>query len=261
MDIQSTLPHAQFPAHGPIACRGCFSNAEPVMDVGPWRIVNDSGAWGAAAPEVLVLGFSKGFTQATAARSGLFEAIPFAKMRPRLSEVLRVLGVLKDGERVDTRMVAAERAIAFGSLVRCSLSRFDAKAGKHACTGPIMAKAFTETEAVPIVKRCVETYLKHLPPSVRLVVMLGTGDGYMKGCRQTIQALYGPAFSALNEVAYRTGPVTWVHVSHPSGLNGYHGAWMAGDPATKQGRKRRLAMDAVSSVSGARDVILASEGL
>ena len=46
MDIQSTLPHVQFPAHGPIACRGCFLNAEPVMDVGPWRIVNDPGAWG-----------------------------------------------------------------------------------------------------------------------------------------------------------------------------------------------------------------------
>jgi hypothetical protein len=124
-----------------------------------------------------------------------------------------------------------------------------------------MAKAFTEAAVAPIVKRCAETYLKHLPPTVRLVVMLGTGDAYINGCRQTIQALYGSAFTALNEVAYRTGPVTWVHVSHPSGLNGYHKDWMAGDPATKQGRKRRLAMEAVSSVPGARDVILASEGL
>lgn len=245
MDIQSTLPHALFPAHGPIACRRCFSNADPVMDLGPWRAVNDPGAWGSASPEVLVLGFSKGFTQALAARSGPFETIPFKRMRPRLSEVLQVLGVLKSGEQVDTRMVATERTIAFGSLVRCSLSRFDEKAGKHACTGPIMTKAFTETAAAPIVKRCAETHLKHLPPSVKLVVMLGTGDGYIKGCRQTIQALYGSVFTSLNEVAYRTGPVTWVHVSHPSGLNGYHGEWMAGDPATKQGKKRCLAMDAV----------------
>ncbi|TXN17217.1 hypothetical protein FV219_00895 [Methylobacterium sp. WL122] len=217
------------------------------MDKGPWRAVNDPGAWGSAAPEVLVLGFSKGFTQATAARSGPFEAIPFKKMRPRLSEVLQVLGVLQAGEQVDARMVATERDIAFGSLVRCSLSRFDEKAGKHACTGPIMTKAFTETAAAPLVKRCAETYLKHLPPSVRLVLMLGTGDSYIEGCRRTIRALHGAAFTPINEVAYRTGSVTWVHVSHPSGLNGYHGAWMTGDPTTKQGQKRRLAEAAVAA--------------
>lgn len=182
-------------------------------------------------------------------------------MRPRLSEVLQVLGVLKGGERVDTRMVATERAVAFGSLVRCSLSRFSEKAGKHECTGPIMTKAFTEPAVAPIVKRCAETYLKHLPPTVRLVVMLGTGDGYIDGCRQTMQALYGSAFTALNEVAYRTGPVIWVHVSHPSGLNSHHREWMAGDPATKQGRKRRLAMEAVSNVSDGRDTILGRKGL
>lgn len=249
MDVQSTLSHAQLPAHGPIACRKCFSNAEPVTDEGLWRAVNDPGAWGSASPEVLVLGFSKGFTQALAVRSGPFEAIPFKRMRPRLSEVLQVLGVLRKGEQVDTRMVATERAIGFGSLVRCSLSRYDAKKKKHLCTGDIMAKAFTEPVAASIVKRCAEAYLKPLPPSVKLVVMLGTDDRYMKGCRQTVQALYGTAFTSLNEVAYQTGPVTWVHVSHPSGLNGCHGEWMAGNPATKQGRKHRLAMGVVPPLS------------
>lgn len=247
MDIQSTIPHAPFPAHGPIACRRCFTEAAPQMDLGPWRVVNDPGAWGSATPEILVLGFSKGFTQAALARAGRFEDIPFARMRPRLTEVLQALNLLGPDERVDPRMIAGERRFAFGSLVRCSLSRVDARSAKHACTGPIMAKAFTEAQAVPIVRRCAETHLRDLPASVRLVLMLGTGDAYIAGCREVIRQLHGPRFAILNPVAYRTGATVWAHVSHPSGLNGYHPAWMRGDPGDKQGRKRRFAMDAVTT--------------
>jgi hypothetical protein len=95
------------------------------------------------------------------------------------------------------------------------------------------------------VKRCAETYLKHLPRSVKLVVMLGTGDDYIRGCRETVRRLHGMSFRSINTVAYRTGEVTWVHASHPSGINvSHHKVWMAGDPTTKQGRKRLLATDA-----------------
>lgn len=246
MGIQSTISRAPFPAHGPIACRRCFTVPEPVLDVGPWRAVNDPGAWGSADPEILVLGFSKGFTQASAARSGRFEDIPFKGMRPRLTEILRTLGVLGPAEQVDARMVAGERRLAFGSLVRCSLSRLNPAKQAHECTGPIMPKAFVEREAAPIVQRCAETYLRDLPPNLTLVLMLGTGDAYIEGCRRTIRALHGREFRDVNEVAYRTGSVTWVHVSHPSGLNGHYAAWMQGDASEKQGRKRLLAMIAVS---------------
>ncbi len=253
MDSLSTIPHASLPAHGPIACRRCFTDAAPQMDLGPWRVVNDPGAWGSASPEILVLGFSKGFTQAALARSGRFEDIPFAKMRPRLTEVLRVLGVLGPAETVDGRMVASERRLAFGSLVRCSLSRVNEKTGKRECTGPIMSKAFTEAEAAPIVWRCAEAHLRHLPPSVRLVLMLGTGDAYIAGCREVARGLHGPRFAPINDVAYQTGSTVWAHVSHPSGLNGYHPAWMRGDPAEKQGRKRLLAMQAIATVRQAAE--------
>jgi hypothetical protein len=247
MDNPSTIPHAHFPAHGPIACRRCFTDVAPQKDLGPWRVINDPGAWGSAEPEILVLGFSKGFTQAALARSGRFEDIPFAKMRPRLTEVLRAVGVLGSAEAVDARMVASERRLAFGSLVRCSLSRINEKTGKHECTGPIMTRAFTEAEAAPIVRRCAETHLQHLPPSVGLVLMLGTGDAYISRCRDVIRRLHGSRFAPINAVAYRTGSTVWAHVSHPSGLNGYHPAWMRGDPTEKQGLKRQLAMQAVAA--------------
>ena len=44
-------------------------------------------------------------------------------MRPRLTETLRSLGLLSQGEDVDHKMLADETDFSFGSLVRCSLAR------------------------------------------------------------------------------------------------------------------------------------------
>lgn len=240
--MTSTVQHG-LPAHGPISCRSCFSAAGNEMDLGRWRVVNDPGAWGSAQPRILVLGFSKGFTQATAYKSGSFEDVPFKDMRPRLSAMLSALGVLRHGEDVSTRMVSGERELAFGSLVRCSLSR-RGPTGAYSCTGQVMPKAFTEEIAV-VVKRCAETFLAHLPGSVRLVLMLGITDSYIKGCAEVVQHLRPLQFSLLNNVAYRSGNVTFVHVSHPSGLNGHYGSWMERDSNTASGRKRIAAEDAI----------------
>jgi hypothetical protein len=249
MDI--TLASAStLPAHGRIGCRKCFTGEGTTQTVGKWQMVNDPAAWGSTAPKVLILGFSKGFTQADAFRSGRFEDIPFKKMRPRLTDVLRLLGVLSKTEIVDQKMVASETEIAFGSLVRCSLSRLNAN-GALECTGQVMPKAFLE-EISANLKTCAQTYLRDLPSSVRLVLMLGTTDAYIKGCRNVVRSLYGPTFSDIDEVSYRTGEVVWVHASHPSPLNGHHGPWMTGDPSTKPGRKQNLAAAAVRS-SGALD--------
>lgn len=54
-----------------------------------FHVVNDPGAWGAADPEILVLGISKGFTQARALESGEFDSVPFRGIRDRLQEALR----------------------------------------------------------------------------------------------------------------------------------------------------------------------------
>jgi hypothetical protein len=231
------------PPHGRIACRRCFAADGDTQTVGKWQIVNDPAAWGAATPKVLVLGFSKGFTQANASRSGRFEDIPFKGMRTRLTEELRLLGVIGTSETVDRKMMAAETELAFGSLVRCSLSRFNAK-GKLGCTGEVMAKAFTE-EILSSLRKCAETFLSDFPASVHLVLMLGTTDSYIDGCRDAIRSLHGAQFSDINAVSYRTSDVVWIHISHPSGLNGHHQAWMAGDPATKPGRKQNLALEAI----------------
>ena len=61
------------PPHGHIACRRCFTADGPSQMIGKWQMVNDPTAWGSTTPVILILGFSKGFTQANAFHSGRLE--------------------------------------------------------------------------------------------------------------------------------------------------------------------------------------------
>jgi hypothetical protein len=250
MDITlAPTPTANLLQHGRLACRRCFSSDDNTQTIGKWQMVNDPAAWGSANPTILILGFSKGFTQANAFRSGRFEDIPFKDMRTRLTEEMRMLGVIDETEIIDQRMVATETEIGFGSLVRCSLSRVNKK-GALACTGEVMPKAFTE-EISANLKTCAKIFLGDLPSSVRLVLMLGITDSYIDGCREIVRS-FAPRFSEINDVSYRTGDVVWVHISHPSGLNGNHPAWMAGDASTTSGLKQNLAIKAIATSSAVR---------
>lgn len=237
-----------FPSHGPISCARCIAPDQRVVEVGRWRVVNDPGAWGSADPQVLVLGFSKGFTQANAYAQGDFDAVPFKGMRPRLTAALRAVGLLAAGETVDERMRHEEQNFAFGSLVRCSLSRrveeFAMPNATYSCTGSVMPLAFRE-EVSRIVRVCAETYLGVLPRRLRLILMLGTTDNYIDACRNLVRSLHPTTFSTINSVSYASKGVTFCHISHPSPLNGHHSNWLASSRAMKPGRKREEAIEAV----------------
>lgn len=240
---QNSLPH-----HGPIPCNRCFTAEDRVAQLGRWRVVNDPGAWGASDPEVLVLGFSKGFTQAGAYANGDFENVPFKGMRPRLTAALRTIGLLSAIQSVDERMQAAETTFAFGSLVRCSLSRRvedpDTPAAKYSCTGAVMPLAFRE-EVSRVVLTCAQTYLGDLPPRLRLVIMLGTTDSYIESCRDLVRSLSPTLFKPINSVSYESRGVVFCHISHPSLLNGHHTNWLSGNTSTTPGSKRKEAINAV----------------
>lgn len=164
-----------YPKHGPMACNRCFATADHVAQVGRWRVVNDPGAWGSSDPEVLVLGFSKGFTQANAYARGNFDDIPFKGMRPRLGAALHAIGLLAETDAVDEHMRNGEKTFAFGSLVRCSLSRRvedeDAPGATYSCTGSVMPLAFRE-EVSRVVRSCGEAYLGNLPSRLRLIELV-----------------------------------------------------------------------------------------
>lgn len=145
-----------FPEHGRISCRACFAIEEgEIMSPAPkWKIVNDPCAWGSATPTYLVLGFSKGFTQAGAFKTKPFDQVAFAGMRPRLTSALRAVGVISEEEDVDAMIADAASRVAFGSLVRCSVSRVDEKSSRlkghevYTCAGPLITKAFAEIPGV-----------------------------------------------------------------------------------------------------------------
>jgi len=164
-------------------------------------------------------------------------------MRSRLTELLQSIGLLSANEAVDEKMRRDEQVFGFGSLVRCSLARRN-DSGRLECTGAVVPKAFVE-EIAKVTRACAETFLMHIPSSVRLVLMLGTTDGYIENCKKLIRSIHPATWKEINAVSYRAGGAVFVHVSHPSGLNGHHSKWMAGDVTTPSGMKRKFAEEAV----------------
>jgi hypothetical protein len=213
-------------------------------------MVNDPGSWGSAKPTYQVLGFSKGFTQADAFKSRPFEQIAFAGMRPRLNAALHSVGILKEGEDVNSMIADPDSRIGFGSLVRCSVSRFDEKASRakghaiYSCTGNIINKSFRE---IPhILENCSRRFLLNLPSSVRAVLFLGSQDSYVDSCQSLLEKLFPDSFSKVNPVAADVGSRRWVHLAHPSGLNGHFNTWLTSNHGS--GQKRLLAQEALADL-------------
>lgn len=240
----------RLPSHGPIACRQCWQgrdvNAEYTTSDGRFRVVNDPGAWGCAEPSVLVLGISKGFTQARAFAMGDFDTVPFKDCRDRLKRVLEVVGVMDAGADIDAAMGAGERHFGWGSLVRCSLSGWNARKGAFGAGTPEVLPAFKHPEASRFLQGCMRKYLADLPDTVSLVVLLGNDNRYIEIVAEELIRLHGQAYERINPVAHRVCGRPWVHVAHPSRGNGFFGQFVSGAADTGQGLKRELARAAIN---------------
>jgi hypothetical protein len=193
------------PKHGKIDCTDCFPEGcgtvfEPNSK---WRIVNDPGAWGGnSEPEYLVLGFSKGFTQAGMCNNKKFEDIAFAGMRKRLTQALQTMGVLSDSEHVTEKIDNPDSQIAFGSLIRCSVSRKDEESSKaskqntYSCTGPLITKSFDEIPE--IINNCTTKFLVGLPKSIKAVIFLSNSDKYVSNVQRILEKLFSESFKRIN---------------------------------------------------------------
>lgn len=234
--------------HGWQPCRACHQAGQEVRVEGDWHLRANPGYWGAQAPRVLVLGFSKGATQIAAAAGGQFDAVAFAGMRSRLKAVLDGLGLDLDGQSIDDALTASGRALGAASLIRCGLSVMEQ--GQLKSSGNIMPKAAKAAFPLQAMKTCIGLHLNPLPESVETVVMLGTTDAYVKGVKGLMREQF-PDYQDVNDVAFRAQGRTWVFASHPSGANGTFGEWVAGDGSTESGRKRLLALAALGKSSDA----------
>lgn len=237
------------PTHGRLNCRKCYeSNGSEHCTPHPkWQMVNDPGHWGSATPEYLVLGFSKGATQAETFRTGRHEDVAFAKMRPRLERELKLLGALKSHESVNEKIERPDSNIAFGSLIRCSLTREDASASAKkghqvfASSGSLIVKSFNE---VPhIIQNCVGEFLTQLPSTLKVIFFLGTADTYVREVKLVIKRQYPESYQDLNQMAFRADGKKWVFIAHPSPANGTFGNWLSASDVS--GAKRDLACEAL----------------
>lgn len=249
------------PCHGPISCRLCWAGSDakekgfgPPVDGQPnrFRLINDPGAWGAKDPVVLVLGMSKGNTQADAmaraAEGGSFEAVPFAKMRPRLLQSLQAVGLMRGVTNLDPRFAARERDYGWGSILRCSLTGWNKKNDRWSGASGDVIPGLKQRDGNLALKACIQQHLTSLSERTRLIVLLGNDDRYVEIVRRAFQGVFGPVtpLDAAGNQGYRIGAQTVVHIGHPSPLNGFFDSFLTGSTATPQGVKHEQAARAVA---------------
>ena len=219
----------------------CFCDSKE-RSLGDWRLLNNPGYFGSNDPEILVLGFSKGAIQNKIRTEISFDKIAFAGARHRLKAVLESLKIMPSDRGIDALMTKGEKIFGFTSLLRCSL--FKIQDGVCKTSGDVIPKAFVNVATMIVIRRCAKTFLTTLPERVRLVVLLGTSDNYIAKTQSLLRELNAD-YSAINEVAFRTGKTLWVYAAHPSPANGHFNGWISGNADDPSGKKRILAVKAM----------------
>lgn len=219
---------SSLPASGRIGCTVChggrsadFDRTRRLSQDGDWRITANPLAWGNPNAEVVVLGFSKGPTQAGELATTPHDQIAYRKGRSAVGKILAHVGLIEGGDNVSMR-AAVDRLIAdpvgrfhFGSLIRCTVERWDGTTWKG--TGGGMLEGFVGAPfGREVASNCARRFLLNLPAPTRLVVMfgLGTKGNYVRQARALVQRARPGRWRTVNEVAYADDTVTFVHVEH-----------------------------------------------
>lgn len=261
LDSASKTMNSCLPAHGRVNCTTCYVSQSVEFDTtqraeGHWRITANSLAWGSRNPHVVVLGFSKGPTQSSALARQPHDEIAFAGGRAQLGKILAHIGLIASGaneelkQQVNALIADPNGRFHFGSLIRCTVEQWTGS--KWVGSGNGMLDKFV---AMPfgksVVNNCVRRFLVHLPPSVRLVVMLGLGkeQGYVDAARNLIRQARPGAWRDVNRVAYTDGYVTFVHTEHFKARGALLPQWL-GQRAHPRSRFGELAREAVQGALG-----------
>lgn len=242
------IPNGTLPGHGREQCSRCFDGptewGRTCRQFDGWNLINNPMSWGSANPVNLVLGFSKGSRQANEVRTLSHDDVAFRGFRDKLADALRLLGLLDDSEQFEQLICKEERDWAFGSLARCTVEKFDERTGKFLKSGDVIAAA-SKNSALDWFRNCSEIHLRVLPTRLRHVVLLSNDDAYVDACFSLVRNLH-PGTVRINDVAYRTGLMTWVHIVHVGGPGINHiKSWQSG-ASNKQGDKMRMACAALA---------------
>jgi hypothetical protein len=212
-------------------------------------MTNNPLAWGNPAPEVLVLGFSKGPTQAGALANQPHDQIAFRGGRTSLAKILYHVGLLSapDSRLVDQAITSRTGRFHFGSLIRCTVERFDKKEATWKGTGGGMLDKFVACDFGRVVlDNCSSRFLGNLPPETKLIVMLGLGTGgnYVAACRQALGRARPGRWRTINDVTYTDDKIVVVHTEHFASQGALLPDWLSGD-RHERGRFGLLAREGV----------------
>jgi len=218
-----------------------------------WRITANPLAWGNSQPEILVLGFSKGPSQAGALEKVVHNEVPYRKGRRQIGKILAHVGLLPAADPIELKMMV-DRAIAdtngrfgWGSLVRCTVERFDFKKQEWVGSGGMIDEFMATEFGKRISTACATRFLADLTSATKLIVMFGLGSrgSYIATARRAIEAARPGRWQTVNEIAYTDGAITVVHVEHFASQGANIPNWL-GQNGHSRARLGVLAREAVS---------------
>ncbi|MCP1546275.1 hypothetical protein [Methylorubrum extorquens] len=258
---------SSLPTSGRIDCTVChggrrvnFDRTQRVSQDGDWRITANPLAWGDTNAEVVVLGFSKGPTQAGELATTPHDQIAYKGGRVAVGKILAHVGLIDGGDNGRLR-TAVDRLIAdpdgrfhFGSLIRCTVERRDGTTWKG--TGSGMLDGFVaDPFGREVATNCARRFLANLPASTRLVVMFGMGTkgNYIRQARALIQQARPGRWRTVNEVAYADEKITFVHVEHFASQGNLLPRWL-GEGGHDRGRLGLRAREAVTAALAPRPI-------
>lgn len=240
----------KLPTHGRVDCDLCFKSGECVefdqtkRADGNWRITANPLAWGNENPEIIVLGFSKGPTQAGALNKVPHDDIAYKKSRGNMGKILKHVGLLphhagEDLGHAVSRLIADRNGrFHFSSFIRCTVEQH--KDGAWIGSGGGMLDKFVATSfGKEISQNCTTRFLKDLPSRTKLIVMFGMGSklNYVRESFELYKKARGGEWRWINDVAYTDDKVTVVHVEHFASQGPYIPQWLGerDDPRSRYG--------------------------
>jgi hypothetical protein len=249
--------------HGRVSCSRCHGGTDPQFDVtrrteDDWRITANPLSWGNVRPEIVVLGFSKGPTQAGALASTPHDEIAYKGSRFNVGKILAHIGLIpKDPPGglkayVDRLIADPGGRFHFSSLVRCTVERFDQKSGSWKGSGGGMLDKFIATEfGNQVATNCVSTFLRDLPKDTRLVVMFGLGTrlNYVDAAYNLYRRARPGNWRKVNSVSYTDGVITVVHVEHFASQGALIPNWLGENnhPRSNLGKLSKAAVELSSA--------------
>lgn len=251
---------SSLPEHGRISCSKCYQRQEVKFDQtkqteSNWRITSNPLAWGNPDAEIVVLGFSKGPTQAGDLENTPHDEIAYKGSRLNVGKILAHVGLLPKSDNanlkdaVDKEIANKNGRFHFGSLIRCTVEQFDTKSQKWKGSGGGMLDKFVRTNfGQAVTGNCVSTYLANLSQNTKLIVMFGMGSkqNYVKEAYKLFCKSRPGNWTWINDVTYTDGSVTVVHVEHFASQGALIPNWL-GENKHERSQLGVLAQDGVTA--------------